>query len=171
MFSADHYLSNRRVDDDPLHRRWLPGGLSACDHHSKQPRHADPPRCPAPDKLVRTFAWIVLLGRNGAVNKLLMAAGITDAPLALIYNFTGVMIGMTPRPDAARHPHHDLGDAGDPEQSGAGGGDPRRPRWSGVLAHLLPLLSARRRGGSLLVFITAVGFFITPALLAALARR
>ena len=44
--------------------------------------------------LVRTFAWMVLLGRNGAVNQLLLALGIVEAPVALIYNFTGVMIGM-----------------------------------------------------------------------------
>jgi putative spermidine/putrescine transport system permease protein len=44
--------------------------------------------------LVRTFAWMILLGRNGAVNRLLVSLGITDAPVALIYNFTGVMIGM-----------------------------------------------------------------------------
>ena len=44
--------------------------------------------------LVRTFAWMILLGRNGAVNRLLLALGITDAPISLIFNFTGVMIGM-----------------------------------------------------------------------------
>ena len=44
--------------------------------------------------LVRTFAWMILLGRNGAINRLLMSLGITDAPLSFIYNFTGVMIGM-----------------------------------------------------------------------------
>src|SRR5262249_44434846 len=45
--------------------------------------------------LVRTFAWIVLLGRNGAVNGLFRALGLSEAPAELIYNFTGVMIGMT----------------------------------------------------------------------------
>jgi putative spermidine/putrescine transport system permease protein len=45
--------------------------------------------------LVRTFAWMILLGRNGAVNRLLLTLGITDAPVALIFNFTGVMIGST----------------------------------------------------------------------------
>ena len=32
--------------------------------------------------LVRAFAWIVLLGRNGALNKLLEATGLTNAPVA-----------------------------------------------------------------------------------------
>src|SRR5208282_4076777 len=44
--------------------------------------------------LVRTFAWMILLGRNGAVNKLLLALGVVDAPVSLIFNMTGVMIGM-----------------------------------------------------------------------------
>ena len=44
--------------------------------------------------LVRTFAWMVLLGRRGAVNDWLQTLGITDAPVRLIYNFAGVMIGM-----------------------------------------------------------------------------
>ncbi len=45
--------------------------------------------------LVRAFAWMVLLGRNGALNKLLQATGLTDAPVAVIFNLTGVIIGMT----------------------------------------------------------------------------
>jgi putative spermidine/putrescine transport system permease protein len=36
--------------------------------------------------LVRTFAWIVLLGRHGALNELLLALGIVDAPVRLIFN-------------------------------------------------------------------------------------
>ena len=45
--------------------------------------------------LVRTFAWMVLLGRKGAVNEFLLTLGIIGAPLDLIYNFAGVMIGMS----------------------------------------------------------------------------
>ena len=44
--------------------------------------------------LVRTFAWIVLLGRSGAVNDLLTALGLVEYPVRMIYNFVGVMIGM-----------------------------------------------------------------------------
>ena len=44
--------------------------------------------------LVRTFAWLVLLGRKGAINDLLIALGILDYPIKIIYNFSGVMIGM-----------------------------------------------------------------------------
>ncbi len=44
--------------------------------------------------LVRTYAWMVLLGRNGVVNKSLIAVGAIDEPLALLHNELGVVIGM-----------------------------------------------------------------------------
>src|SRR5215510_11903113 len=44
--------------------------------------------------LVRTYAWMVLLGRNGVLNRWLIGAGIVDDPLPLLHNFTGVLIGM-----------------------------------------------------------------------------
>src|SRR3546814_12419049 len=44
--------------------------------------------------LVRTFAWMVVLGRNGPVNSMLMSLGIVDQPLQMIYNLMGVMLGM-----------------------------------------------------------------------------
>ena len=115
--------------------------------------------------LVRTFAWIVLLGRNGAVNKLLMATGLTDAPVGLIYNFTGVMIGMThalmplgilTMTSVMQAIPNNLVPAA--ATLGARGG---QAFWRIYFPLSLPGVAA----GSLLVFITAVGFFITPALL------
>src|SRR5690242_12824885 len=44
--------------------------------------------------LVRTFAWIVILGNNGLVNRALMAIGIIDRPLKLLFNMAGVQVGM-----------------------------------------------------------------------------
>src|SRR5262249_56530204 len=44
--------------------------------------------------LVRTYAWMVLLGRNGVVNKSLIAVGAIDEPLGLLHNELGVIIGM-----------------------------------------------------------------------------
>jgi ABC-type spermidine/putrescine transport system permease subunit I len=44
--------------------------------------------------LVRTYAWMVLLGRNGVFNRWLIGAGIIDDPLPLLHNLTGVLIGM-----------------------------------------------------------------------------
>lgn len=115
--------------------------------------------------LVRTFAWIVLLGRNGAINKWLQALGLTDAPLPLIYNFTGTMIGMT-------HALMPLGimtmvsvmeniDANLPRAASTLGARGGQAFWRVYFPLSLPGVAA----AGLLVFITALGFFITPQLL------
>lgn len=44
--------------------------------------------------LVRAFAWVVLLERDGIVNVALQGVGLTDAPVALVWNDVGVTIGM-----------------------------------------------------------------------------
>src|SRR4029453_12964519 len=44
--------------------------------------------------LVRTYAWMVLLGRNGVFNRLLMDWGITSDPIPMLHTFPGVLIGM-----------------------------------------------------------------------------
>lgn len=115
--------------------------------------------------LVRTFAWMILLGRNGAINRLLTALGIIDAPLSLIFNFTGVMIGMV----HAMMPlailamlsvmqNIDMTLVKAARTLGARGG---QSFWRIYFRLSLPGVAA----AGLLVFITALGFFITPALL------
>lgn len=115
--------------------------------------------------LVRTFAWIILLSQKGPVNRLVMALGLSEVPLELIYNFTGVMIGMVhalmplavltmlsvmttidPRLRSAA------------ATLGARGGE---AFWRIYFPLSLPGVAA----AGLMVFITALGFFITPALL------
>src|SRR5207247_8029654 len=44
--------------------------------------------------LVRSYAWIAILGRKGAINSLLLSAGLVKEPLELIYNRLGATIGM-----------------------------------------------------------------------------
>ena len=44
--------------------------------------------------LVRTFSWMLVLERNGPVNRLLVSSGLVDAPLSLLFNHAGVLIGM-----------------------------------------------------------------------------
>ena len=39
--------------------------------------------------LVRTYAWMVLLGRNGVVNRFLLESGVIAEPLPLLYNTGG----------------------------------------------------------------------------------
>jgi len=45
--------------------------------------------------VVRSFGWIVLLSNYGLVNELLIGVGLIDRPLKLIFNFTGLLIGLT----------------------------------------------------------------------------
>ena len=45
--------------------------------------------------LIRTYAWMVLLGRNGPVNKLLVSLGILSEPAQLLFNRGTVLLGMT----------------------------------------------------------------------------
>ena len=44
--------------------------------------------------LVRTYAWLVLLQRNGIINSSLMSLGVIEEPLQLAHNLTGSIIGM-----------------------------------------------------------------------------
>ncbi len=44
--------------------------------------------------VVRSFAWMVILGRNGLINKALLALGITAEPVSLLYTQTAVVIGL-----------------------------------------------------------------------------
>ena len=44
--------------------------------------------------LVRTYAWMLLLGTQGPVNAALVAVGLVSQPLPLLFNSTGMLIGM-----------------------------------------------------------------------------
>src|SRR5215204_2540573 len=115
--------------------------------------------------LVRTFAWMILLGRNGAVNKLLVSLGITDAPLSLIFNFTGTMIGMvhammplTVMAMLSVMLRLDQTLVSAARTLGARAGS---AFWQIFFRMSVPGVAS----AGLLVFISALGFFITPALL------
>ncbi len=45
--------------------------------------------------VVRTFAWIVILGRHGMVNETIIALGLSSVPLHLLFSETGVVIVLT----------------------------------------------------------------------------
>jgi len=115
--------------------------------------------------LVRTFSWMLLLERNGPVNRLLISAGLIDHPLALLFNNTGVMIGMVhmllpymilPLYGAMVRIDRRLLLASD--GLGAGMLDTFRRVY-------LPLCLPGIAGGAIFVFLLSLGFFITPALL------
>lgn len=45
--------------------------------------------------LMRTYGWVILLGRNGLVNTMLMGLNIIQSPLDMMYKFSTVLIGTT----------------------------------------------------------------------------
>ena len=45
--------------------------------------------------VIRSYGWMVLLGRAGTVNTVLQALGLIDKPLALMYNWFGVVVALT----------------------------------------------------------------------------
>lgn len=115
--------------------------------------------------LVRTFAWMVLLGRHGAINQFLLTLGWVDMPLRMIYNFTGVLIGMVhamlPLCVVTMLPVMESIDRNLVKAAGTLGARRGQVFWRVYFPLSMPGVAA----GGLLVFITALGFFITPALL------
>jgi len=115
--------------------------------------------------LVRTYAWMVMLGRNGVVNRALIGWGVIDSPLPLLNNLAGVLIGMVhvllpymilPVFNAVKNVDPNLVLAA----VGLGA-----PRWRAFLRITLPLTMNGVAAGVTLVFTLSLGFFITPALL------
>jgi len=115
--------------------------------------------------LIRTYAWMAILGRNGVVNQLLQAAGLTSAPMRLMHNELGVYVGMVhvllpfmilPVYSVMSGIDRRLLDAAQ-----SLGASPRKALVSVFLPLALPGIAS----GALLVFLIAIGFYITPALL------
>jgi putative spermidine/putrescine transport system permease protein len=115
--------------------------------------------------LVRTYAWTVWLQDSGVVNSVLRRAGVIDEPLELIRNTLGVTVGMT-------HillpfmvlPLYAVMRRIDPELTPAAASLGAGP-FTAFRRVFLPLSLPGVYAGSLLVFVLALGFYITPALL------
>jgi putative spermidine/putrescine transport system permease protein len=115
--------------------------------------------------LVRTAAWFILLQDNGLINATLMAIGLTDSPVPLIFNRLGVVIAMVhvllpfmvlPIFSVLLTIPKNLMPA-----AASLGANPVRA----FLRVLLPLSLRGIVSGSLLVFMSAIGYYITPALI------
>jgi putative spermidine/putrescine transport system permease protein/spermidine/putrescine transport system permease protein len=115
--------------------------------------------------LVRTYAWLVILQRNGLVNDWLSALGLIGEPLQLVHNFAGVVIGMS-------HvllpflvlPLYASMRAIDRDYIRAAmnlGASPLAAFWQVFFRLSLPGLAA----GVVLIFVLCLGFFVTPALM------
>jgi len=115
--------------------------------------------------LVRIAAWIVLLQSAGLVNRALQAAGLIDQPLQLLFNRTGVVIAMV-------HillpymvlPLYSVMKSVPPTYLRAAvslGSTPLAAFFRVYVPQTYPGIGA----GALLVFIMAIGYYVTPALL------
>lgn len=115
--------------------------------------------------LVRTYGWLVLLRKEGLVNSTLQSFGLTDAPLPLVYNFNGTLIGMVHYmlPLFVLPVYAAMRDIdGNIIRAAASMG---ASLWHCVRTVILPLSAGGILSGSTIVFIYTLGFFITPAVL------
>ncbi|MEZ0606045.1 ABC transporter permease [Paraburkholderia sp. IW21] len=115
--------------------------------------------------LARTFAWMVLLQQTGPINRLLMALGVISEPLTLVNNLIGVTIGMTyiMLPFLVMPLHATLRSI-DPSTLRAAA-ICGASRWQAFWRVLVPLAMPGIASGALMVFVMALGYFVTPALL------
>ena len=118
--------------------------------------------------LVRTFAWQVILRDTGIINRFLLDLGLISSPLTLIRTTLGVILGMS-------HillpfmvlPLYAVMRRIDPEY-GRAAANLGAPPMSAFLRVFVPLSLPGVVAGCLLVFVLALGFYITPALLGGL---
>lgn len=115
--------------------------------------------------LTRAFGWLALLSNRGLINSWLQSIGLLDGPLALVRNEIGVVIGMVhflipfavfPIATAMRN----VDERAVMAARGMGAGR-ARIFWQ----VFVPMTAPGILGGALLVFVFAIGFFVTPAIL------
>jgi putative spermidine/putrescine transport system permease protein len=115
--------------------------------------------------LTRAFGWLALLSTRGLVNTWLQSLGFISDPLPLVRNEFGVIVGMThfllpyavfPIASAMRH----LDERVLLAARGMGAGR-QRIFWT----VFLPMTGPGILGAALIVFVFALGFFVTPAIL------
>ena len=115
--------------------------------------------------LTRAFGWLALLSNRGLINTWAQAAGLIDGPIPLVRNEFGVVVGMThflipfavfPLASAIRQLDERV------LMAARGMGASRsRTFWT----VLLPMCRPGIVGAALIVFVFALGFFVTPAIL------
>jgi ABC-type spermidine/putrescine transport system permease subunit I len=115
--------------------------------------------------LVRTYSWMIILGRFGVINNFLKWIGLIHTPMELMYNRIGVFIGLTYvlLPYAVL-PMHSIMSGIDRDLLRAAdslGSTPLQKFYRIFLPLSFPGVAA----GYLLSFIIGVGAFITPALM------
>lgn len=115
--------------------------------------------------LVRAFAWVTLLRRQGLVNTTLLEMGVIAEPLPLVWNEFGIIVGMV---------HYMVPFAVLPMLASMREIDPRllaaarglgASRGEVFRRIFLPLSMPGVIAAGVLVFIFSLGFYITPAIL------
>ncbi|MGJ4964971.1 ABC transporter permease [Bradyrhizobium sp. HKCCYLRH3061] len=115
--------------------------------------------------VVRTFAWMTLLSDKGAINQILTSLGLVTRPLQLMYNETGIVIGLVHIyvPFMVLTLTGVIGRIDERLEQAAEnlGASP----WRAFLEVTLPLSLPGILAGSLLVFALAISAYVTPILL------
>lgn len=115
--------------------------------------------------LIRTYAWIVLLNREGLINRSLAGLGVVSEPLPLLYNEFAVVVGLVYNYlpfvvlaifSALQRLDPSLSEAS--RDLGAGA-------WTTFVRITLPLTAPGIAAGAVFVFVLSIGNFITPDLL------
>ena len=115
--------------------------------------------------LIRTYAWIVILNRQGLVNGLLSWLGIASEPVDLLYNEFAILVGLVyaylpfmilPLYAAISRLPPDLIEAST---------DLGAPGFTSFRRITLPLTIPGAAAGAIFVFVYSMGNFITPDLL------
>ena len=115
--------------------------------------------------LVRTYAWLVMLQRNGLINNFAIELGIWDAPVKLAHNLNGTLIGMVhimlPFLVLPLYAAMQRIDRNTLQAAANLGATPVQTFWQVFVPLSLPGVVA----GSLIVFVLCLGFYVTPAVL------
>ena len=117
------------------------------------------------DFIVRSYSWMILLGRHGLINQLVMGLGLSQSALPLLYNLFSVEIGMIqillPLTILTLFSTMVRIDLRLVDAASIHGANP----WRAFLTVFLPLSLPGVYAACLLLFISSLGFYVTPALL------
>lgn len=115
--------------------------------------------------LIRSYAWVALLGNNGVLNGLFLGQGWITEPLRLVYSEVGVLIGMSqiqlPLMTLTLYSVMRRIDRSLLNAARSLGASPASAFWHVFRPLSLPGVAS----GASLVFVSSLGFYVTPALL------
>jgi putative spermidine/putrescine transport system permease protein len=115
--------------------------------------------------VVRTFAWVVILGRNGPISQTFLALGLTDKPFSLLYTETGLVMALAQielplllLPIVSVLNRADRANLDAAEVLGAG-------RWRAWFSAIFPQIIPAVLAGWVLVFASATTSYVTQSVI------